>query len=169
METHRREYLRIYFGKSTDYYLNVLDKSEGGKKHMFNIAAFFLGPIWMLYRKMYVEAGFYLGGVIVLGFAEGFLVNEVFQLSPSAADTVSRSINIGLAMSVGMLANSLYIKKAIAAVDLLVEDWQEDGPDLVLEDQLRKMGGVSWPSALLGAAVVLALLVAYVYYAIAGL
>jgi hypothetical protein len=38
-----------------------------------------------------------------------------------------------------------------------------------LEDQLRKVGGVSWPSALVGAAVMLAVIGAYVYFTISDL
>jgi hypothetical protein len=169
MSNFKREYFKIYFAKSTDYYLKCLDNYEAKKGYTVNIAAFFLGPIWMLYRKMYLEAGMYMVAVFVLGFIEDYLVSEVFQLSPSSAGSVSRSVNIAIAMGVAFSVNNLYIKKAIATIESLTDDWQEEGLDKTLEDQLRKVGGVSWPSALVGAAVMLAIIGAYVYFTLSEL
>ena len=85
-----------------------LEKSPP-KKQMagFNIAAFFLGVVWLFYRKMYSYGFMAIGLIVVIGIVEIFLGIE------------SSGANIGLAVAFGMLGNTLYkhhVDKQIAKI-----------------------------------------------------
>jgi hypothetical protein len=59
-ETIFEEEFKIFIGKNADRYLHKFQKFLGGGTNSFavtwNWSAFFLGSIWMLYRKMYLWA-----------------------------------------------------------------------------------------------------------------
>ena len=79
-------YYQAQFGKITP------------KKQMvgFNIAAFFLGVVWLFYRKMYSYGFMAIGLIVVIG-----MVEILFGIECSGA-------NIGLAVAFGMFGNTLY-------------------------------------------------------------
>ena len=62
----------------------------------FNLAAFFLGVVWLFYRKMYSYGFMAIGLIVVIGIVEIFLGIE------------SSGANIGLAVAFGMFGNTLY-------------------------------------------------------------
>ena len=73
----------------------------------FNIAAFFLGVVWLFYRKMYSYGFMAIGLIVVIGIVEILLGIE------------SSGANIGLAVAFGMLGNTLYkhhVDKQIAKI-----------------------------------------------------
>lgn len=144
-----REEVRAFVGKSADYYWRHWFSRE--QVHLasagFNKAAFFLNLSWLLYRRMYREfwvvTGLLFVGEIALGFLE--------QMLNSTADTrpLDRLIQIALGVTVGVLGNGLYLRRAKIAVAAVRA--QESDPQRRLE-LIEKKGGTSWPAALLGTA-----------------
>ncbi len=92
-------------------------KPKGG----FNIAAFFLGAIWLFYRKMYAYGFAYIGFVIVSGIVTAML---------NVSESVDRAISIGFAVTMGLCGNGLYkhfIDKKIKENNLSAEQAQAMG------------------------------------------
>ncbi|WP_457638579.1 DUF2628 domain-containing protein, partial [Persephonella sp.] len=68
------EKYRLFIGKNADYHIEKFKKfEETGGALSWNWAAFFLGIVWMLYRKMY------LYGVLAFLFSMllGFIIGAV--------------------------------------------------------------------------------------------
>ena len=95
----------------------------------FSAAAFFLGPVWMLYRKMWLWAAGVFAFAIAIGYIPGL---------PHAA-------GIGLAAAMGAAGRRIYVFHAIAKIG----KWRAAGGQ---PDQLARLGGVSatagWASGL---------------------
>jgi hypothetical protein len=83
--------------KYESYYQAQFQKITPRKQYAgFNIAAFFLGVVWLFYRKMYSYGFMAIGLIVVIGMVEIFLGIE------------SSGANIGLAVAFGMFGNTLY-------------------------------------------------------------
>lgn len=83
--------------KYESYYQAQFKKITPKKQYVgFNIAAFFLGVVWLFYRKMYSYGFMAIGLIVVTGIVEIFLGIE------------SSGANIGLAVAFGMFGNTLY-------------------------------------------------------------
>lgn len=83
--------------KYESYYQTQFEKITPKKQYAgFNIAAFFLGVVWLFYRKMYSYGFMAIGLIVVIGIVEIFLGIE------------SSGANIGLAVAFGMFGNTLY-------------------------------------------------------------
>ncbi len=83
--------------KYESYYQAQFEKITPKKQYAgFNIAAFFLGVVWLFYRKMYRYGFMAIGLIVVIGIVEIFLGIE------------SSGANIGLAVAFGMFGNTLY-------------------------------------------------------------
>ena len=83
--------------KYASYYQAQFEKITPKKQYAgFNIAAFFLGVVWLFYRKMYSYGFMAIGLIVVIGMVEIFLGIE------------SSGANIGLAVAFGMFGNTLY-------------------------------------------------------------
>ena len=83
--------------KYESYYQAQFEKITPKKQYAgFNIAAFFLGVVWLFYRKMYRYGFMAIGLIVVIGMVEIFLGIE------------SSGANIGLAVAFGMFGNTLY-------------------------------------------------------------
>ena len=79
------------------YYQAQFEKITPKKQYAgFNIAAFFLGVVWLFYRKMYRYGFMAIGLIVVMGMVEILLGIE------------SSGANIGLAVAFGMFGNTLY-------------------------------------------------------------
>lgn len=110
----------------------------------FSAAAFFVGPVWFLYRKMWLVAGVIVAALVVLA------------LLP-----LPSRIGVIVAITLGLMAKRTYVTHAIGVIQTL----RAGGPvDL---DRLRAAGGVSRRAAWIGgtiyAALTLAGLAATVY------
>ncbi|MEG1092304.1 MAG: DUF2628 domain-containing protein [Acinetobacter sp.] len=94
--------------KYESYYQAQFEKITPKKQYAgFNIAAFFLGVVWLFYRKMYSYGFMAIGLIVAIGIVEIFLGIE------------SSGANIGLAVAFGMLGNTLYkhhVDKQIAKI-----------------------------------------------------
>ena len=83
--------------KYESYYQAQFEKITPKKQYAgFNIAAFFLGVVWLFYRKMYRYGFMSIGLIVVIGMVEIILGIE------------SSGANIGLAVAFGMFGNTLY-------------------------------------------------------------
>ena len=83
--------------KYESYYQAQFEKITPKKQYAgFNIAAFFLGVVWLFYRKMYSYGFMAIGLIVVIGMVEILLGIE------------SSGANIGLAVAFGMFGNTLY-------------------------------------------------------------
>ena len=83
--------------KYESYYQAQFEKITPKKQYAgFNIAAFFLGVVWLFYRKMYSYGFMSIGLIVVIGMVEIILGLE------------SSGANIGLAVAFGMFGNTSY-------------------------------------------------------------
>ena len=83
--------------KYESYYQAQFEKITPKKQYAgFNIAAFFLGVVWLFYRKIYSYGFMAIGLIVAIGMVEIFLGIE------------SSGANIGLAVAFGMFGNTLY-------------------------------------------------------------
>ena len=83
--------------KYESYYQAQFEKITPKKQYAgFNIAAFFLGVVWLFYRKMYSYGFMAIGLIVVIGMVEILLGIE------------SSGANIGLAVAFGMFGKTLY-------------------------------------------------------------
>ena len=83
--------------KYASYYQAQFEKITPRKQYAgFNIADFFLGVVWLFYRKMYSYGFMAIGLIVAIGIVEILLGIE------------SSGANIGLAVAFGMFGNTLY-------------------------------------------------------------
>ena len=83
--------------KYESYYQAQFEKITPKKQYAgFNIAAFFLGVVWLFYRKIYSYGFMAIGLIVVIGMVEILLGIE------------SSGANIGLAVAFGMFGKILY-------------------------------------------------------------
>lgn len=99
-----QERLREFVGRNADYYLPQWQ--DDGAHTRFNIAAFFLGPLWMLYRRMYLVAATFIGIV-----ALETVVSQWVAMSMGFAETPTwydRAMTFLYAAVNGALGNRIY-------------------------------------------------------------
>ncbi|KIA89087.1 DUF2628 domain-containing protein [Kaistella jeonii] len=100
----------IFFQKSNSYYHEQLKYYEQGKKWRFNYSAVIFGVFWFLYRKMYLE--FFI--IFIFYYLETIFENVVLTnfIGIEQTKVVNFSVTIILLMTLGIVGNNLYIKKA---------------------------------------------------------
>jgi len=132
-------YFNSYFGRSPDYYIERVKWYFNGKNNSFNIYAFFLGVLWLLFRKMYRPAFFII--LIVLLFT----IIEEIMYSGGVMDnsTYSYIIMISyliLPALIGCFSNRIYIRRSIKIIESSV---RIQGDPVKVNESLRKKGGTS--------------------------
>lgn len=110
-----KELYAAYFGRSADYYLQVLERFRNGSRFVFNPYALLLGQFWFLYRKMYLEVFVFFSLSVVLGIAQFYLFKQP-AISPYQQQ-IGFVMTIALNLSYGFLGNYLYMRKAIKEVE----------------------------------------------------
>lgn len=109
---------RAAVGPRGDFYVpRFLSFDEGGSKVSWNWPAFFLGILWMLYRRMWSTAGYLFLISIALEIVQGVVLAP--QFGKQTSDRIGYATTIGCMIVVGMFANALYqgrIKRRIAQV-----------------------------------------------------
>ncbi|MFC4622822.1 DUF2628 domain-containing protein [Comamonas nitrativorans] len=128
--------IRQFVGKKADYYLGKW--VDGGNS--FNVAGFFLGPAWLLYRKMYRPAGLILAALLIETMLEIILFPD---MSESTSTALSRAIGLGVAGLIGTFGNGWYkthVEKAVSDLQAI---------HAPAESYVRQ-GGTSWAVAILG-------------------
>lgn len=147
-------YYETYFGTDTEYYMKRSKKILNGKLFVFNFYAFFFGSLWLLYRKMYVEAVVFLLITIAL---------DVFNYFVFDSDKITQwIIKITWSIILGCYANIYYIKKTQRMVERAKEAYSNTSERL---DYLEKEGGVSLiaPAILIGIMVILTIVGIFFY------
>lgn len=101
----------VFVENDADYYLKTFKKHNNKKVFLsFNLAAFFFGPLWMVYRKMHIEAiiAYLITSFISFACIAGILIS----VSP---DLVNRYLFYDLWSEsyVSLMENIDYIKNPI--------------------------------------------------------
>lgn len=144
---------QIFVGKNYAYYAKKWDAAiRPGSLKGYNVAAFFLGVFWLVYRKMYQYAAIFMGLIALDIVIESLLPNPL-------PDAVSHGINIGIAVAFGALGNTLYKTH----VDKKVKEITANFPPEQVAAELAKQGGVN-PKAAWGFAALVLLLVGLVIW-----
>lgn len=144
------DHYTAFFQNGAAYYHRKLDLFEKGTKLTFNVPAFFLGALWMVYRKMYAEAAILLAII----FAEGFLEEIIFPKGQDPKNMTYRISTLLFAIITGIISNFLYLNKAQRTVNKAVALY---GSDEQTNIYLNKLGGTTYvaPFVLLALFVIL--------------
>lgn len=126
-------YYKTFFKKDADYYEERLEKIKAGQSVYFNPYAFFLGFLWLAYRKMYMEILVLIGAMAAIDCTLYF----IFSIDNPSLD---RIINIIWAITIGCFANLFYMKKADRIIEKAKTTYNNTSDQL---DYIEKAGGVS--------------------------
>lgn len=101
-------YWSTYFGDEATYYLSELGRLRQGQSLDFRWAAFFLGMLWMVYRRMYVIAACAVGLILLQStIEEGLYV--LLALDELAQSITGLVISLALNAAMGYYANRVYL------------------------------------------------------------
>lgn len=172
LEGVKARHWAAYLGKNAAYYLaNFKAMQATGRKISASFAAFFFGPFYFFYRKMWTE------GLLLLAINAVLRIPVVLQLMvysghPMAAAIPEQPLNILLAVSStlnillmflqGMFALWLYRRRGAANIRRILENSQDADPTAAL----TKAGGVSVAGAVISVAVCMALIYAISMFAL---
>lgn len=93
-DNYSEEELDLFISKNQMFYLEKFNQiTKTGDKKTWNWAAFLTGIYWMLYRKMYLQAGICFVAAPIL----------------SCIPVVGWILSIGLWIGIGIYANSIYL------------------------------------------------------------
>lgn len=101
-------YWSAFFGDENSYYMAELQRLRAGQSLDFRWAAFFLGMLWMVYRKMYIIAVCTLMLVLLESTVEQavFVALGVSELGQSL---IGLLINLGINIAIAFFANRVYL------------------------------------------------------------
>ncbi len=109
---------RAAVGPRANFYVPKFLRFDAGESRAsWNWPAFFLGALWMLYRRMWSTAVYLFLISIGIGIVEGLIFEPL--LGKQTSDRISYATTLGLMIVVGIVANMLYhgrIKRRIAQV-----------------------------------------------------
>ncbi|MDL2226768.1 DUF2628 domain-containing protein [Deltaproteobacteria bacterium OttesenSCG-928-M10] len=126
---------------------------QGGLRPTFSVPAFFLGAIWFVYRKMYIEALAVCLAAVGMQWLAG-----LFNISEGLASMTS----LGVAVFLALIAKNLYWKAVDRKIAQAMNLYPNDPPKAVA--WLQGQGGTN----LIGALVFAFVLFAIVYYSVAA-
>lgn len=162
----------IFLGRSPMYYLmQFFRMSETNHRITFSFSAFFFGPAYLLYRKMWKEGiavailslVLYLPGLMsmVAYYNADFFGNMPLDwLAP--ASTAAEFVNWALRVALGLFSISLYEKRAKARITEVCAHCPE-GPERT--EALARSGGTNILAAILYFGILALLYVAFLYMA----
>lgn len=138
-----REEIEAFVGNRPDHFWSLWRRHLGAPATFvgFSWPATILNGAWLLYRKMYREAGVFL----VATFAAAALVTLAEHAAGEPMPQLGRALNAILAIGVGALGNGLYLRRARRVVAEVRRLDPDPAARLAL---LRRRGGVSylWPT-----------------------
>lgn len=137
-----------FVGKNYAYYQKKWATVKNNGLMGFNIAAFFLGIFWLIYRKMYVYAA------IVFGLLALDIAIESFFPLPEA---IGRAVTWAIAILFGMMGNTWYKNHVDKKVAEITRQYSADEAPAILQ----KEGGVN-PAAAWTSAIILVVLIVVV-------
>ena len=126
------EQLEKFVGKSYSFYQQKWQKSKNDNNNpmSWNMAAFFLGLVWMVYRKMYKYA-FIVFGVIV--------VESIFEEMLGFSSAMTYGANIVFALFFGFYGNAIYQRHAKNKISEISTSY----PPEQVEVEIERQGGVN--------------------------
>lgn len=125
----REEFAAFIGSHNTDHYLDYIHKLENSNSYLsWNWASFFLGPYWLLYRKLYALASI----IIILTFASSHL------FPPKMSMFFILIMHIVLAM----FANAIYLNNSKRKI-MLVKVTISNLSTTQYINRLHKKGGVN--------------------------
>lgn len=131
------EHAWVFFGKQSEYYLELWKLRQQGNYIHFNVAAFFLGFFWLGYRRMYL--------VLLLGVLALFGETLIEQSILGEELEQNQGLTIGLALIhaslFGVFGNAVYLWDAERKMRKVLRQQLPKEETLV---RLRKAGGTSW-------------------------
>lgn len=140
-ETTPEENFRLFIGPNPDKFIKAAGVGAGGKQSTtFNWPAFFIGPIWLFYRKLYLWGACLLLVPVVL-------VVIFPQLS---------KVSFGYGVLLGLLGHKIYMNHATSKIGKIKK---LDLSDDEFKDRLKKAGGTSPAGAVFGVVITVALIV----------
>jgi hypothetical protein len=119
------KYRKIFIGNNADYYIRIWRANQSGKIFAsWNWPAFFLGPTWLLYRKMYQ---FYLFLLVIrwILFPLLLLVATLVLGSREKEEVVEVMgclvvFNLAVPFVIGIFANSWYQRHADIKIERIL-------------------------------------------------
>jgi hypothetical protein len=142
--------LRAFVGPNADYYTSAFAtaKPEDSLQRLgWNWVGFFLGPIWLLYRRM----GRYIGYYLVAQLAP-MVVMLMFPKSPAVA-LGSLTVGLLICLFFGAYGNGLYYRRATGIIA------EARATSTNRQEYIEARGGVRWVGAIICAALMLAWIV----------
>ncbi len=125
------EMYKTFIGKNADYYIEKFKKfEESGGALSWNWAAFFLGLLWVFYRKMYLYGAVIFLGIILIGVFVAAGSNQILSIG----------IQLWLWIGFGAFGNYLYyifVKKTVSDIQSQAKNEKE------LIANLTKKGGTN--------------------------
>lgn len=162
----------IFLGRSPMYYLmQFFRMSETKRRVTFSFSAFFFGPAYLLYRKMWKE-GILAALLLMLCYLPG-LISMVVYYNPdffgsmplgwvSVASTIGEIVGWGLRVVLALFSVSLYEKHAKTRIEAVCARCPE-GPERTQE--LARSGGTNVLAAVLYFGIMALVEVAFLYMA----
>ncbi len=134
--------LATFVGEKYNSYYQKKWQLAPGQFTGFNVAAFFLGAIWLIFRKMYAYAAIFLVLVAV------DIAVEMFYPLP---ESLGHAVNIAIAVTFGVLGNSWYKAYAAKKVNQISASFL---PEQV-PAELARQGGTNIAAAIIATLVLL--------------
>lgn len=120
--------LQRFIGPNAPLFIEIWRETPDGKLpafKYFSIMAFWLGPFWFLYRKLYLWAA----GVTALMISAPIIFAEIWEI-----------VLIAIGVGIGFVANKIYVNWAVQRVKSI----RTATPDLSQRQaELKRQGGVS--------------------------
>ena len=139
----RRSELRTFFGPNAETFLRAYDKLRedtpavsGGRPKFrlfgggFEPAAFFLGPVWFFYRKMWLVAWVVVGLMIVAAFIP------------------FRAVGLILGITLAGMAHRTYVQHAVQKLVAM-----HNSGSVLTPEAVQAAGGVSKPAGIISGSI----------------
>jgi len=156
METNDKlDLYKQYFETSSDYYLRQMELYATNGRCSFSVAAFFLGLLWMAYRKMYSTILIIIAIIFVQVMLFEFLLAYNI-ISEDAYNVMDKLITLVASGIIGAIANRLYIKQSIKTVERIVNS---NASDEAINEAIKLKGGTNWIAPIILVCIIVGLLI----------
>lgn len=104
-------YLKAFFGRRSEYYLERYKMYRSGDKFTFNISPFLAGGVWFFYRKLWREGLLLLLFLFVTGMAEALLY-DMLSVTEGTQNVINLASGFLFGTLWGFAGNYLYMRRA---------------------------------------------------------
>jgi hypothetical protein len=134
-------YWEHFFDSSREYFSSKLESFENKRKISFNFHAFLFGFLWFLYRKMFRQALYLIGCVVLVSLVENLifgarLVNETYL-----SFIVNGANTLFFSLFTGFFGNWIYLAHAKKELSRIVQQTETDEQQRL--QLIRQRGGTS--------------------------